>query len=155
MHDQGRSVRPARPEHLGAIRALLRECDLPVEDLTPDHLAHFLVVHGGTCLRGCVGLEPVGDAALLRSLAVRPSDRGRALGTRLVEAAERTARADGLRTLYLFTTTAAEYFRRRGYERVERAELPEAVRQTEEAARLCPSTAPCMRKHLDSTGRPT
>lgn len=154
MHAPQRPIRPARPEHLEAIRALLRECELPVEDLSPDDHSHFLVVHEGTRLRGCVGLEPAGDAALLRSLAVRPSDRGRGLGARLVAAAERRARAAEHRTLYLFTTTAADYFRDRGYERVERAALPAAIRQTEEAARLCPSTAPCLRKHLGPSEPP-
>jgi len=70
MHAPQRPIRPARLEHLEAIRALLRECELPVEDLTPDDHSHFLVVH-------------------------------------------------------------------------------------EEAARLCPSTAPCLRKHLGSSEPPT
>ena len=32
-----------RPDDLGAVRNLLRNDDLPDDDLTPDHLEHFLV----------------------------------------------------------------------------------------------------------------
>ena len=143
-----RSLRPAHPDELDAIRALLRACDLPHDDLTPEHLSHFFVAAGGASLRGCVGLEPGDDAALLRSLAVRPGARGQELGGRLLTAAERRARQMGLRALYLLTTTAAGYFERHGYVRVERDALTPALQKTEEAARLCPASATCMRKRL-------
>jgi len=142
------SIRPARSDELSALRALLRAYDLPIDDLTPEHCSHFFVAANGEALQGCVGLEPRGDAALLRSLAVAPAARGEGLGARLVEALERHARREGIRALYLLTTTAAEYFNRQGYERIQRDALPRPIQQTEEAARLCPATATCMRKRL-------
>lgn len=148
MTTDTRSVRPARPAELSALRALLRACELPYDDLTPEHLSHFFVAVNGASLQGCVGLEPEGTAALLRSLAVAPSHRNGGLGVRLVDAIERHARREGIRTLYLLTTTAAEYFRARDYTQIERDDLPGAIRQTEEAARLCPASATCMRKRL-------
>ncbi len=99
-------------------------------------------------LCGAVGIEPCGDAALLRSLAVAPDARGQGLGTRLVEAIEQRARQKGIRTLYLLTATAAPFFRDHEYETIEREALPEDIRRTEEAARLCPVSAVCMRKPL-------
>jgi amino-acid N-acetyltransferase len=51
--------------------------------------------------------------------------------------------------VYLLTTTAADYFRRRGYEPVDRDALPPAIRSTEEAARLCPASAACLRKKIE------
>lgn len=142
------TIRPALPEDLDAIQALLQSCDLPHEDLTPAHLEHFLVAREGDALRGAVGLEPYDEVALLRSLAVAPNTRREGLGTRLVEGVEQAAMDHGLRTLYLLTTTAAEYFRGRAYERIERDALPASIQQTEEAARLCPASATCMRKTL-------
>ncbi|MEF8796158.1 MAG: arsenic resistance N-acetyltransferase ArsN2 [Salinivenus sp.] len=148
MTDQADALRTARPEDLGAIRALLRTCDLPSEDLTPAHLPHFLVAPGDDGLRGCVGCEAGGDDALLRSLAVRPAARGEGLGGLLVDALERRARRSGIRALYLLTTTAASFFRRRGYEKIGREALPDPLQHTEEAACLCPASATCMRKPL-------
>jgi arsenate reductase len=141
-------VRPACAEDLRAIQTLLEACDLPHDDLTTDHLTHFLACRSGDGLLGTVGIEPHGDAALLRSLAVAPDVRGQGLGTRLVETVEQRAREEGIRTLYLLTTTAADYFQAHGYDPIERDALPEAIQQTEEAARLCPASATCMRKPL-------
>jgi len=145
---EGESVERARPDDLDAIRDLLRTVNLPHEDLTPAHLEHFRVARGGDALHGVVGAEPCGDVALLRSLAVAPDARGEGLGARLVDAVEEQAHEDQVRSLYLLTTTAAGYFRSRGYEPMARDELPEAIQETEEAARLCPSSATCMRKPL-------
>jgi amino-acid N-acetyltransferase len=146
------TIRPARSEDLGPIQKLLRSCDLPHEDLTPAHLEHFLVAREEETLRGVVGLEPRGDAALLRSLAVVPDARGEGLGTRLVEAVEARARRRDARTVYLLTTTAADYFAAHGYERIERSALPAAIQETEEARCLCPESAITMRKALRTAG---
>lgn len=143
-------IQRAQPGDLDAIRELLRSFDLPHEDLTPAHLDHFLVARNGDTISGVVGLEPGNDGALLRSLVVAPDARHEGLGTRLVKAIEQRARDDGLRTLYLLTTTAADYFRARGYTQIERDALPEAIQQTDEAARLCPASATCMQKSLST-----
>lgn len=44
-------IEPAASDDLDALRALLRTADLPHEDLTPVHLAHFLGARdeGGLC----------------------------------------------------------------------------------------------------------
>lgn len=88
-------VRPATPRHLVAIRRLLAASDLPLEDLTPSHLANFFVARKGSTLVGVVGAELYDDVALLRSLAT-------------------------------------------------------AIQGTDEAARLCPSSATCMHKRIDA-----
>lgn len=145
------TIRQAQPTDLDAIQGLLDACELPHHDLTSAHLDHFLVARDEERLHGVVGLEPCGDVALLRSLAVVPDGRDEGLGTRLVETVEQVATDDGIRTLYLLTTTAAKYFQAHGYEQLDRAALPEAIRQTEEATRLCPASAVCMRKALHGT----
>lgn len=144
------TIRSAQRSDLDSIQTLLDVCELPHEDLAPAHLDHFLVARDGPDVVGTVGLESCGDAALLRSLAVTPEYRSEGLGGRLVDAVEEKARQQEFRSLYLLTTTAADYFRARGYERIDRDALPEAIQQTEEAARLCPSSATCMRKDLST-----
>lgn len=145
------TVQPAAPDDLDAVRDLLRTVALPHEDLTPAHLTDFLVARDGEALGGIVGLELSGDAALLRSLAVVPERRNEGVGADLVDAVEERARQQEIHTLYLLTTTAADYFQARGYTQTERDALPESIQQTEEAARLCPDRAVCMRKKLTTT----
>ncbi|MFB6229533.1 MAG: arsenic resistance N-acetyltransferase ArsN2 [Salinibacter sp.] len=144
-------IQSAPPEDLRDIQDLLRAVDLPAEDLTPEHLAHFLVGRDGQRLVGAVGIEPTGDGALLRSLAVRPTHQGEGVGTRLLGAMETQAQHGDVETLYLLTTSAASFFRRHGYATMERSALPTAIQQTEEAARLCPASATCMQKSLGAT----
>jgi amino-acid N-acetyltransferase len=133
----------ARP----AIVGLLQECQLPWHDL-PETLESFFVARVEDQVVGVVGLEDLGGAALLRSLAVRPSWRGRALGHRLWALARQRARDLGARELYLLTTTAEPLFARWGFQRITRAEAPPAVQATSEFRSVCPDSAALMRLAL-------
>ena len=139
---------PARPADFAAIVRLLDDAALPHADLTPEHLAHFLVLRDGDAIAGVVGMEVRDDAGLLRSLAVAADRRGGGLASRLVDALEARARASGIRTLYLLTTTAEGFFARLGYAPADRATVPAAILATEEFRSICPSTAACMAKPL-------
>lgn len=139
---------PARFSDFDAIVRLLDDASLPHVDLTPGHLEHFLVLRDGDELAGVVGMEAAEDAGLLRSLAVPEARRGGGLASRLVDALEEHARAGGVRTLYLLTTTADGFFARRGYARAGRAAVPDAIAATAEFRGICPSTAVCMAKAL-------
>jgi len=145
------SVEPARPDDLPAIERLLERCELPTEDIDGSSLAHFLVVRSDALPVGVVGLEPYPPAGLLRSLAVDPGVRGRALGGALVAAIERRASELGLTTLYLLTISAAPFFAARGYTATARAAVPDAVRSSAEFRALCPDTAVCLRRSLLSS----
>jgi len=140
----------AQPADLPAIRALLTASGLPSADLTPAHLASFWIERDAAGLVGVVGLEPRGRAALLRSLAVRADARGRGLGGALLGQAEAQARAIGVETLHLLTTTAERFFAARGYAVAPRGAAPPEIQATAEFAGLCPSTSVCMRKHLST-----
>ena len=48
------------------IRQLLILCDLPQEDITPEHLRHFLVLKKKGQVIGLVGVEALGQFGLLR-----------------------------------------------------------------------------------------
>lgn len=96
-----------------------------------------------------MGLELLGQEALLRSLVVEASHRGTGGGRTLVAAAEEHARAEGVRSVYLLTTTAAPFFERLGYSRVDRACAPATIQATREFISLCPATATFMVKLLD------
>jgi amino-acid N-acetyltransferase len=127
--------------------ALLRGNDLPVDDLRDPAIELLAALDGGRLL-GVVGLQWLDGTALLRSLAVEPTGRDRGVGAKLCEAAERAARERGLASLWLLTTSAREYFARRGYEVAPRDEAPVSVRATAQFTSLCPSTAVVMRRSL-------
>ncbi len=82
---------PAELADLESVRKLLSELDLPFEDIVGP-LPHFLLAKQGDHLIGCIGLEPRGESALLRSLAVDRPFRGRGIGRALCD--RMVARAD-------------------------------------------------------------
>lgn len=102
---------------------------------------------------GFVGLEGFNGGALLRSLVVPPSARGKGLGRRIVEALLDEARESGIKRLWLLTTTAEHFFRAIGFTPVAREAAPPSIQATREFRDLCPASATFMkldlsRKHL-------
>jgi amino-acid N-acetyltransferase len=130
------------------VRRLLAEAELPTSDLSPLHLEHFFACGPIDAPQGVVGLELYGNVALLRSLAVSTGSRGNGYGKALIAHAERYARSQGVREVYLLTTTAAELFERLDYRRIERESAPDVIGQTEEFSALCPSSSVFMVKML-------
>ncbi|MHB1297881.1 MAG: arsenic resistance N-acetyltransferase ArsN2 [Gemmatimonadaceae bacterium] len=143
------SIRTASEKDAEAVRMLLREEALPTAGV-PDDLANFLVAKrdGQETLLGTVGLERYSDAALLRSAAVRASERGTGIGEALVKRLIESARADGVRTLVLLTTTAEDWFPRFGFARITLAEVPSALHASAEFQGACPDSAVVMRLEL-------
>ena len=139
------ALRPAVADNLPAIVGLLDDCGLPTGDFAGRLPGSFHVAQAGTTLVGVVGLEVLGDIALLRSLAVRPQWRGQAIAARLVAHCEEEARATGIAALYLLTTTAADYFLRRGYVSVARDAVPPEIAGHAQFRSLCPASAQCLR----------
>ena len=141
---------PAEPH----VRRLLGDAQLPTADLTPAHLRHFFGCGPEQAPKGVVGIELYGDDALLRSCAVAETTRGQGCGRARVAAAERHAREQGVRRMFLLTTTAAAFFANLGYRPVSREDAPEHIRATPEFSSLCPSSASFMAKDLTSAGDP-
>jgi amino-acid N-acetyltransferase len=71
----------ANPNDESRVKQVLLDCGLPNEDITPDHLDHFLILGDDDRLAGVVGLEIFGKCALLRSLAVTHSNRPKGFAT--------------------------------------------------------------------------
>jgi len=129
------------------VRALLAANDLPIDDLDDPAIALYGVTEDGR-LVGVIGLQALAGAALLRSLAVDASVRDRGLGGQLCDHVLREARDRGLADLWLLTTSAGDYFARRGFKAVRRELAPATVRATAQFTSLCPSTAVVMRRLL-------
>lgn len=147
MQPESISERPS----LSAAKALLASAGLPTEDLSERHLDNFFYVGTAASPRGLVGLEIFGDVALLRSLVVVSERRGVGAGSALVGHAEQAARDAGVHTLYLLTTTAEEFFAKRGYRRADRGLAPPTIRATREFAGICPVSSAFMTLTLRSS----
>jgi amino-acid N-acetyltransferase len=133
---------------LSVVNALLCAASLPTSDLTTAHCHDFFFAGPNDSPIGLVGLEMLGAVALLRSLVVVPGGRNTGLGSALVRHAEDHARRNGVRDLYLLTTTAAGFFAKRGYQHVARAGAPAAIMATREFAGICPASSAFMCKQL-------
>jgi amino-acid N-acetyltransferase len=143
------AISAATPGDAPAIAALLSEADLPHEDFA-EHLAHFLVARCGGEVVGAVGFELHGRDALLRSLVVAPARRGAGLGGELVGRLAAEAQRGGVKRFFLLTTTAEAFFARRGFQKVDRQAVPAAIAGTKEFNSLCPNTAVCMTRAMET-----
>ncbi len=141
------TLRQVGDDRLSYVQTLLEQNELPTRDVRSKSDC-FYVAYDGDDAVGIGGVEVYGADGLLRSVVVEHSARGEGFGTALCNALEGRASADGVETLYLLTTTAADFFAGRGYAEIERAGAPPAIQQTTEFDDLCPSTATCMRKLL-------
>ena len=107
------------------IRSLLSDAGLITADVDTTRQVFIVAVTDGRT-DGCVGLEPHGRVALLRSLAVRDERRGSGIGGALLERARQVAVSNRVETLYLLTTNASPFFGRRGFVAVARSTVPDA-----------------------------
>ena len=130
------------------VMSLLAACSLPNTDLSAAKLQHFFGCGAEVDPGGVVGVELYGDVALLRSLAVQASMRGKGCGKRLVQEVEQYAGRNGVKRLYLLTTTAEKFFGSLGYVAVGRDAVPEPIRATTEFSTLCSASAAVMAKEL-------
>lgn len=146
-------ISAAATQDVPAITALLREASLPHEDFA-DHLAHFLVANQEGKVVGAIGFELHGADALLRSLVVSLVRRGGGLGGRLVEQLTAAARAQGVKRFYLLTTTAEAFFAKRGFRPSARLTVPAGIAATKEFNSLCPVSAVCMTRSLETARQP-
>jgi amino-acid N-acetyltransferase len=140
-------IAPATPPDLPAIFDLLDRSKLPRDGLG-DHIATTLVARDGRHLVGTAALELYGASALLRSVAVAAEQRGRGLGQALTSAALDLARRRGVRTVYLLTETAADFFPKFGFRPIPRSEVDQAVLRSTEFTTACPASALVMKLQL-------
>ena len=141
------TIEAATAGDLQQVHALLGRHHLPLAGVD-DHLATMIVARDGARVVGTAALELYADGALLRSVAVDPSQQGRRLGHELTETALRLAEAHGAAAVFLLTTTAERFFPRFGFEPIPRAAVPASVQASIEFTSACPASAIVMRKAL-------
>ena len=139
------TIREAREQDLPGVEALLGSFNLAIAGVA-QHLPGFLVLEDAGRIVASAGLELYGSAALLRSVAVAEAFRNRGLGEAMVTQLLHRARSKGVRTVYLLTTTAQQYFQRLGFETVPRNAVDPATTASAEFGDACCATAVAMRR---------
>lgn len=141
------AIKPASEEDVVGIINLLKANNLPVSDLSSGKRL-FLVATIYGQLTGVVALELYCDSGLLRSLAVNSEFRKLNLGKKLVAEAENLGRENGLKQLFLLTTTASGFFSKLGWDITDRSSAPADLATSTEFSSVCPASAVCMTKKL-------
>ncbi|MCL4289210.1 MAG: amino-acid N-acetyltransferase [Thermoleophilia bacterium] len=121
----GVEVRRARTADVAAIRSLVAGYETagillgkPLVSLYED-VQEFWVADAGGAVIGCGALHVMWeDLGELRTVAVDPAWRGRRIGSALVERLLATARALGLRRLFVLTFEV-DFFARHGFRSIE------------------------------------
>lgn len=89
-----------------------------------ENIRDFSVAYDGDVLVGCGALHfYTPTTAEVRSLAVRPEIKQHGVGRAIVESLEEEARENELAAIFAFTYSPG-FFRKLGFEQVERGELP-------------------------------
>jgi amino-acid N-acetyltransferase len=114
MVETGTALRPAVPEDIPDMVRLLTAASLPPFPVG-EHWDTFWLLEGDDGVVGMIGLEIFGPSALLRSVVVDESLRGKGLGDQLTQKAISEARSRGVRNVYLFTMDRAPFFARYGF----------------------------------------
>ena len=140
-------ITKASDNHRPLVIALLLAEKLPVEDL-PASLENFFVALTEDKVIGAIGLEQYGNYALLRSMVVGKAYRDKKIASGLVEQLEHYGRSLGISAMYLLTETAPGYFEKKGYQKINREEVPAPLQASSEFSHVCPVSAIVMKKEL-------
>jgi len=140
-------LRQATGPDLPSIAQLLHEGGLPA-GAARERVGRTVVAQADRRVIATAAWEPVGDAALLRSVAVASDARGGGVGLLVVAATLRQVARAGVREVYLVTNDAEAFFTRCGFRTIQREELPEAVSAHRQITRECPASAPVMKLTL-------
>lgn len=141
------TLQRAEKFYIPTIEKILQKENLPYQDVNAENIKFFMAF-GDNEFVGIVGLENYSDVALLRSMVVFDNFKKKGFGRKIVNYVLEEAKAKGIKEIFILTTTAKEFFERRGFEVIERESVPDDIKSTTEFTSLCPASATCMRINL-------
>lgn len=141
------TIQEATDANMPAVIALLQNNKLPVEDIAAGQ-QQFWVATDNRVIAGVIAVEQYGQYALLRSMATDAAHRNNGIAAQLVQQVFNFAAQHNLKAVYLLTETAEQYFAKKGFEKIDRDDTPESIKQSTEFAGLCPVSAVVMKKDI-------
>ena len=127
-----------------AFVAALAGARLPVDDLNDEGRHFFAFSSEDGAILGYGGAELCGNFALLRSVVISDRFRGKGTGKQIVNWILGWLQERGSSAVYMLTTTAAAFGANCGFEKLDRENAPEPIRNSRQMTSLCPSSAVLM-----------
>ncbi len=95
-------------------------------ELLEMEIGHFMVIERDGTIIGCAALYPYSDeqCAELACVAIHSDYRKQGRGDQLLEAVEKNAKTNGIKSLFVLTTQTAHWFQERGFIAGEIEKLP-------------------------------
>lgn len=128
------------------ILQLLKENHLPYEDISDSMLQEYRIAKEKNLIIGCIGIQRDAEFALLRSFCIQNSYRNLGIGKTIYSMLENECKSNGIKELYLLTSTAESFFLKRGFLTIDRTNAPEFLKNSSEFQYVCPTSAICMKK---------
>ena len=144
---QGMVIRQANPGDLSQIKSFLEENGLQTVGLDQCYLNFVLAIDERGSQVGVAGYELYNHIALLRSVAVQKDSRNAGYARVMVDTILKSVKQRGVDTVYVFTEGAEGYFKRLGFNVVERDQMDSAVKMSPEFTGCC-EHATVMRKTI-------
>ena len=140
------NIVPASQNSFTAAIDLLKKNNLPTEDINSGTQLFVLEENDGVI--GTVAVEYDLNVALVRSLSVAEEKRKSGIGEILMRFIENYVHKQGVHSVYLLTTTAENFFLKKGYKTIDRNKVPDFIKNTKEYSVLCSSASTLMKKEL-------
>lgn len=137
------AIGPASGGDLDAIKQLLGGSLLPSRDVGGAHQRFIAASERGRII-GCAGLQVAGQNGLVRSMAVHWTRRNAGLGSRLHERLLFEAVLSDVRTLYVVTSTAEDFFAGHGFRNIAPEAVPPELQASEEFTAFVPGGSKVM-----------
>jgi N-acetylglutamate synthase-like GNAT family acetyltransferase len=134
------------------LASALAGANLPIDDLTEAGRTFYVFRDQGGDVLGYGGIESYGAVALLRSVVVAKDRRGQGIGVQLVNWLLERMSALGCQDIYMLTTTAVRLGENCGFQRIDRSDAPQAIRDSRQMAALCPASAVLMHRKGNGHG---
>jgi amino-acid N-acetyltransferase len=131
------------------IKELLNHSNLPSNDIEK-YIENFIIIEINNKIIGIGGLETYNQFGLIRSIVVKPECRNNGVAKNIYGLIEKKASDSGIKTLYLLTETAIDYFKKLGFKIQSRSNVPKSIMRTKQFRELCPSSAVVMFRDISN-----
>lgn len=124
-------IRIASENDLLPIQHLLAKAGLSKQGIEKN-IDNFLVACAANKkIIGTVGIEPLGEDGLLRSLVLSSESWNAKIGLNFIELAVAYGKQKGCQKLYLLTNTSLPFFEYVGFQMLDETEIPDHVRASD------------------------
>ena len=129
------------------IEKILLESNLPIAGIKDPNCKLFALEIEQEIV-GTIGYELYGKIALLRSLAVVPSQRGQGRAKELFEFTTKHLKEKNIKTVYGLTLTIPEWLLKLGFKEIKREDISNELFASAELQGACPDSARAFTKSI-------